>query len=136
MKNKRYEIIIPELYNEIRHRRDYLMKIISRFVLFYCGITGWMIAYTPQNGKLKTLLVVFTALLTVWGLQSVASHLLEYSRIAKVIVNMNEKIGMYEDDIFPASWRSWGTSKMGYFYYLGTIALSSIIAIFSILVSN
>jgi hypothetical protein len=53
MDEKYYEIIIQELYNEIRHRRDYLMKIMSRFGFFYTGVIGWVIAYKPSVGSLK-----------------------------------------------------------------------------------
>ncbi len=133
MDGKYYEIIIPELYNEIRHRRDYLMKIMSIFGFFYMGVTGWVIAYQPSVGSLKSLLLTSIIYLTLWGSHSIFTHIKEYNQTAKIIVALSNKLELFDEEIYPSHWKQWGESSLGYVYYLGTLLIASSMAFISIL---
>jgi hypothetical protein len=71
--------------------------------------------------------------LTLWGSHSIFTHIKEYNQTAKIIVALSNKLGLFDEAIYPSHWKQWGESSLGYFYYLGTLLIASFMAFISIL---
>ena len=101
-------VLLPELYKELRHRRDTCMK----FVVYYLGLCaasiGWVVAVENPIPPPARVLVGIIVLAT-GGLifRMLTEHWKTYAETARVIVSLSKELGCF-DGLYPERWNHWG----------------------------
>ena len=103
--------VLPELYAELRHRRELSMKSLRTYLAFCAVAVGWVITVPsplPLSGR--ALMAAFTGIAGLVVFRVLREYQRAYYEIAVVIVEVSEKLECY-DGLYPDRWRAWGTSR-------------------------
>lgn len=108
--NEDLRLAAQELYRELRHRRDTNIKAMTLY-MGLCGlVVGWSITLaTPLGTEEKYGLATLLMLYAVLSIYHIESHAQAYAQIARVIVNVNSQLGLF-DSAYPEEWKTWGKS--------------------------
>jgi hypothetical protein len=105
---KAYQVVLGELYSEVRHRRDFVLRIITIYAGL-CGlVSGWVVGVSvPLGPSIRYGAAAIIVVLGIFVAVMSQMHWKAYAETARVIVKMSEKLGLFES-VYPDNWRSWG----------------------------
>ena len=100
-------LILPELYSEQRHRRDYSMKAVFFYAGFCAASIGWVVA-NPMAPIPRYILALLLMVVGTLGVFNLERHARSYSNTAQVIVRICRDLGLFA--VLPEHWSTWGRS--------------------------
>ncbi len=129
---ERIRLILPELYAEVRHRRDDVLKIMTRYSAF-CGISiGWVVAVdNPISFRARCAVAGILAILGLMVVATIQLHARTYAATARIIVKISDSLGLF-GTLYPDGWRDWG-NRVAWWPGLGIIIIGLATCIFLIL---
>ncbi len=113
--------VLAELHREFHKRRDHIFTSLKTYAVF-CGISvGWVVTAKTLEVIPRAFLIALVTFFSVVGVYKGIGVSKSQSNTAKVIVKINQDIGLFYR-YFPAEWKKWG-ERREYWYVWGFAGL-------------
>jgi hypothetical protein len=124
--------VLSELYNEIRHRRDYQLSLVTRYTGGCAIAVGWVVGVTnPISVPTRWAFAGIVLTVGLMVLYVLEQHGRAYAETAQAIGRVSEALGLYSAGFYPERWHGWG-AKISRWHQLGMGILGAATCLFLI----